>query len=102
MTEYVSPIDALLDENNDDNIVLYDDKDTATEFVQIAVIGLNGKIYPLLQPAQPMEGLGEDEALVFVIDEIDGEECLYIETDEAVIDEVFREYFKLLKDMGIE
>ena len=102
MTEYVSPIDALLDENNDDNIVLYDENDNATEFVQIAIIGLNGKIYPLLQPAQPMEGLGENEALVFVIDELDGEECLFIETDEAVIDEVFEEYYKLLEKMGIE
>lgn len=102
MNEYISPVDALLDENNTDNIVLYDDNDTATEFVQIAVIGLNGKIYPLLHPAQPMEGLEEDAALVFVIDEIDGEECLYIETDEAIIDEVFQEYFKMLQEMGIE
>ena len=100
MRENISPIDALLDENNNDNIVLYDNNDTPTEFIQIAIIGLNGNIYPILKPAQPMEGLGEDEALVFVIADSEGEDCLLVETDDAIIDAVFEEYYKLLDEAG--
>ena len=60
-----SIIDILLDENNDENIVLYDEKNQKNEFEQVAVIPLNGKIYAILKPVNCPEEVGEDEAFVY-------------------------------------
>lgn len=102
MQENVSPVEALLDPDNDDNIILYNEKDEAVEFIQIAIISLNNNLYPILKPAQPMEGVSEDEALVFVISEVDGEEALLLESDDAIIDAVFEDYYRLLREAGID
>ena len=102
MQENVSPVEALLDPDNDENIILYNEKDEAVEFIQIAIISLNNNLYPILKPAQPMEGLSEDEALVFVIAEVDGENALLLESDDAVIDAVFEDYYRLLREAGVD
>lgn len=96
MNENLSPLDALLDENNDDNIVLYNEEEQPVEFVQIAIVVLDGVVYPILKPAAPMEGIAENEALVFTIREIDGEDCLVLEEDDAIIDAVFEDYYRML------
>ena len=49
-----------------------------------------------------MEGMAEDEALVFAITEIDGEDCLMVEQDEAVVDAVFENYYQLLREAGVD
>ena len=38
----------------------------------------------------------------FVIDEIDDEDCLVIVEDDKIIDDVFEEYYKLLKEEGVD
>ena len=96
MKENLSPLDALLDENNADNVVLYNADEQPVEFVQIAIVVLDGEIYPILKPAALMEGIAENEALVFTIREIDGEDCLVLEEDDAIIDAVFEEYYRML------
>ena len=98
-----SPIDMILDEKNDENIVLYDENNNESEFEQIAVIPVNEKTYVLLKPVslEKWEGIGEDEALVFAIEEIDDEDCLILEEDQKVIDEVFDNYYDLLRSNGI-
>ena len=101
MKEFLSPLDALLDEENDDNIVLYTEDDQPQEFEQIAMIVLNGTLYAILKPLA-MEGMAEDEALVFSITEIDGEDCLVVEQDEAIVDAVFENYYQLLRDAGVD
>lgn len=88
-----SIIDILLDENNDENIVLYDEKDQENEFEQVAVIPLNGKIYAILKPVNCLEEVGEDEAVVFCIEEFEGEYVLILEQDDAVGEAVFNEYY---------
>ena len=70
MKEERSPIELLLDENNSDNIKLFDDKNNEVEFEQVAIVPIDEKIYAILKPAQKMEGVGDDEALVFGIEEI--------------------------------
>lgn len=102
MKDMLPPVDALLDENNDDNIVLYNESNKPVEFVQIAIVVLDGTVYPILKPAAPMEGLAEDEALVFTIREIDGEDCLVIEEDDAIIDAVFEDYYRMLREAGVD
>ena len=100
--EFLSPIDMLLDENNTDNIKLYNEENEEVEFEQIALVPIEEKIYAILKPAATMEGVADDEALVFGIEEIDDEDCLVIVEDDTIVDKVFEEYYKMLKAEGID
>ncbi len=100
--EFLSPIDMLLDENNTENIKLYNEENEEIEFEQIALVPIENKTYAILRPVVEMEGIAEDEALVFVIDEIDDEDCLVIVEDDSVVDKVFEEYYKMLKEEGVD
>ena len=44
MADEKSPVELLLDENNNDNIKLYDEKNNCVEFEQIATIPLEERI----------------------------------------------------------
>ena len=46
--------------------------------------------------------MGENEALVFVIEEIDGEDCLIIVEDDEIIDKVFEECYEMLRVEGVD
>ena len=100
--EFLSPIDMLLDENNNENIKLYNEENEEIEFEQIALVPIENKTYAILRPVVEMEGIAEDEALVFVIDEIDDEDCLVIVEDDNIVDKVFEEYYKMLKEEGVD
>ena len=100
--EFLSPIDMLLDENNTENLKLYNEENQEVEFEQIALVPIEDKTYAILKPVETMEGVADDEALVFVIDEIDDEDCLVIVEDDKIIDDVFEEYYKLLKEEGVD
>ena len=100
MEKNMSAIDKLFDENNNDNIVLYNEKGEATEFEQAAIIPLDGKIYAILSLAQPDEDVGDDEGFVFSIDEgARGKKTINLVTNEAVIDKVFNIYESLLDEI---
>ena len=97
-------IDKILSEDNNENIVLYNENKEPVEFEQVAVIPLNHEdgtqsLYVLLHPAEPIPGVGDDEALVFAIDQ--DMDALVLEFDEAVVDKVFEEYYKLLTESGV-
>ena len=47
MSDNMSPIEQLLSEDNTDNIVLYDENGTPTEFVQVAIIPVEDKTYAI-------------------------------------------------------
>ena len=102
MNKEKSPIEMLLDENNEENIVLFDENNKETEFEQVAIIPIEEKVYAILRPIEEMEGLEEDQALVFAVEEIDDEDCLVLEDDEEIIDAVFDSYYDLLREQGIE
>ena len=100
--DFLSPIDMLFDENNTENIKLYNEENQEVEFEQIALVPIDDKTYAILKPAKPMEGVADDEAIVFAIEEIDDEDCLVIVDDDAVVDQVFEEYYKMLKEEGVD
>lgn len=102
MKEEKSQIEMLLDENNTENLKLFDENNRETEFEQVAIIPLDEKIYAILKPVTKIVGVNDDEALVFVIEEVDDEDCLVIVDDESVVDRVFKEYYDLLKAEGIK
>ena len=97
-----SPIEILLDQENNENIKLYDEKNNCVEFEQVAIIPIDEKIYAILRPVAGLDGVGEDEALVFSIEEVDEEDCLVVVDDDTVVDAVFEQYYKLLKEEGVE
>lgn len=99
----VSMVEALLDPNNNDFIRLYDEDDNATVFRQVAVTNINGSIFAILKPEEEFEGLGEDEALVFALEENDeGNVSLLLVTDEETVNAVFEDYYNLLRESGVE
>ena len=53
-------------------------------------------LFAILKPITPMEGVGEDEAIVFAINEED--ETLDVVTDEALATAVFTVYDSLFED----
>lgn len=97
----LNPIDMILDENNTDPIVLYNENDDPVQFEQIALIPLEDDTYVILKPVEAIEGIADDEAIVFQITELDGEDVLVVVEDDAIIDIVFDEYYALLKENGI-
>ena len=97
----MNQIEKILDENNEDNIILFDDDNNPVEFEQVAVIPMDDSVYVILVPVTPMEGVGEDEGVVFVIEEDDeGEALLSLVVEDDVIDAVFNEYDSLLEEYG--
>ena len=90
-------LDILLDEDNEDPITLYDENDKAIKFDQVAIIPMQNKLYAILKPIDEMEGVADDEAIVFFVNEQgDGDATLEVEADEPTAMMVFDEYYKLL------
>ena len=95
----VDPVEMILDENNNDNIILYNDKDEPIEFEQIAVIPIDTNTYVILQPVKPMKGIGEDEAFAFRLPNREyGEQDLQLVEDDNLIDRIFAEYIDMYKE----
>ena len=96
--EYKNPLEMILDPDCEEDIVLYDEDDKETVFGQVAVIPMNDKVYAILSPVTPVEGVAEDEGMVFVIEEVDDEDVLSLVTDEKTVNEVFDLYFELCEE----
>ena len=92
----------LFDEENNENIKLIGDDGVEYEFEQVATIPLeeDGKVYCILHPVIPMDGMAPDEGLVMELSEdIDtGEDPLLVVEDDEVIDKVFAIYEQLCRE----
>ena len=93
-------IEEAVDMQDDDSIItLTSASGEEIDFVEIAGIALRGNSYVILQPVELLEGMGEDEALVFkAYQSRDGEDHFDIELDDEIINEVFEEYYRLLDE----
>lgn len=93
----LNAVEQILDENNTDNVTLYDEDKNPIEFEQVALIPLEktGKLYAILIPVQPMQGVNEGEGVLFVVDEQKMD--VSIERDDAIIDEVLKVYQELIE-----
>lgn len=91
-----NPVAQILDEDNMENVVLYDDKNKPIEFEQVAVIPLEETcaIYAILIPVTPMQGVEEGEGVLFEIDE--DNQDLKIVNDGNIIDKVLEIYQTLI------
>ena len=88
----------MLDEEYEDDIITLTTADgEEVDFVEIAGIAHNGKFYAILQPVELLEGMDDDEALVFeVVRNADGSDGFNVVLDDEIIDAVFEEYNRLL------
>ena len=97
--EIVDILDLLLDEENSEPISLFDENDKEVKFEQVAIIPEGEKIYAILKPIDEMEGVADDEAIVFVVDyDNDGNSFLAVETNEEIAIKVFDKYYQLLDE----
>ncbi len=100
----VDLLDVLLDQENRDPIVLQDEKGRQLTFEQVAIIPFDldektRKLYVVLKPLDKIEGIADDEAVVFVCDQDkDGNTVLKVEENEAVAISVFDKYYDLLEE----
>ncbi len=83
--------------NNDDIITLTANDGEEIDFYEIAGINYRGKFYAILQPVELLDGMSDDEALVFGVTRNGGNDTYHIELDDKIVDGVFKEYNKLLK-----
>lgn len=79
-------------------ITLYADNGEEIDFTEVDdPVLYKGDVYTILKPVEPLDGMEEDEALVFRLkDTEDGEMMLDLVTDDAIIDAVFEEYYRRL------
>lgn len=98
MEKEVSIFDMIFDEDNNENIVLYNEEKKPVDFEQIAYIPLDEKDFVILKPVEVFDGMAEDEALVFEMVEDEDGESFNLVIDEAIIDEVFAEYDRLFEE----
>lgn len=95
--EEIDILDILLDEDNEDPVTLFDESGKEYKFDQVAIIPLEEKLFAILKPIDEIEGVADDEAIVFRIDEKpSGETSLVVEQDEPLAMRVFDEYYKLI------
>ena len=93
------PFDEFEETSDDDIVTLLSADGEEIDFVEIAGIAHKGNFYAILQPVELLDGMDDDEALVFKVTRgKDGEDKFEIELDDAVIDAVFEEYNKLLDE----
>ena len=97
--EKESILDILLDEDNKEPLVLTSEDQRLT-FEQVAVIPFDEKVYAILKPVEQIEGIAEDEAVVFYVDE--EHDSLQVEDNEEKAKAVFDEYYRLLDELEKE
>ena len=104
--EEVKPVDildVLLDQDNKEPIVLMDENGKQITFEQVAVIPYEvrkeKRLYCVLKPLDAIEGIADDEAIVFLVDTDDqGNSVIRVEEDEEVAISVFDKYYDLLEE----
>ena len=91
--------DEIFEEDDEGIVTLLSATGEEVDFVEIAGIAHEGNFYAILQPVELLEGMEEDEALVFKVSRgANGEDHFEIELDEDIIDAVFAEYNRLLDE----
>lgn len=85
--------------SNQGTVSMVTAKGETLEFEDIAGIQYKGKFYAILQPVVLLEGMADDEALVFeVTRNAQGQDQFTLESDDAIVDAVFAEYGRLWRN----
>ena len=89
-----SILDILLDPNDMDPITLVNESGERVSFEQVAIVPYDKKLYCILKPLD-CDGIAEDEAVIFVLEDLDDEPTLRVETDKTICLDVLDAYYSL-------
>lgn len=99
MSKEENSIERLLDLEDDQPITLYDQNDNPIKFEQYALIPFEEKLYAILKPIDKIDGVDDDQGIIFRFDEDEkGEPQLVVINDDKTIDEVFAIYLKMINE----
>ena len=88
-------------EQEKDVITLHTVDGREIDFVEIAGIAYGDNFYVILQPVELLDGMDEDEAIVFkATHHENGDDEFEIETSDDIVDAVLGEYNRLLDEQG--
>lgn len=91
----------LEDEEDCDIITLQDDKGEDVDFYHVATIDYNKEWYIFLQPVEAIEGIAEDEVIIYKLGtDADGEDTFIPIESEEELNAVFNEYLKESEEDG--
>lgn len=76
----------------DDRVTLTTVEGEDIDFDIVGEVALGDEFYALMQPIKPLEGVADDEALVFRIIETDGGDEYELVIDDDILDSVFDAY----------
>ena len=78
-------------------VTLTNSKGENIDFIECAAVSLPHGFYSILKPLNKIEGIGEDEAIVFkvIVDPKENTHSYELIIDEEILQEVFDEYNKL-------
>ena len=84
---------------DDEPIELVTDDGKKLKFYFVGTIEYKGKVYSAFEPAEQIEGMEEDDLVIFEVSGDDEEtaDLLPIE-DDALLDEVFEEFCRVLEE----
>ena len=100
MENRIEEFNEELETADDDIVTLTSPDGEDIDFVEIAGIAHKGKFYAILQPVVLIEGMEEDEALVFEVSRNeDGNDSFSIVLDDDIIDAVFKTYNEILDNV---
>lgn len=87
----------IFDPDNSDVLTCYSYLGAVMHFEQIAVIPYNDEMYCVLKPIENMQGIADNEVIVFRVDELNPTEVyLVVEMDEKTAMGVYEKYLELL------
>jgi hypothetical protein len=83
----------------DDIVELTTDDGKKLKFYFVGTIEYKGKAYSAFEPAEEIEGIEEDDLVIFELsgDDEENADLLPVE-DEALLDEVFEEFCRVLEE----
>ena len=96
--EHTPLLNRLLTDDDVDPIELMGEDGKELKFEQCATIPYEGVLYAVLHPITKIEGIGEDECVIFRYEQRDGEEIFRVEEDEDLAQAVYDVYLELLEE----
>lgn len=93
-------LDILLDENNSEPIVIANDDGDEIMFDQLCVVPLEEELYCVLSPISHIEGVDENEVVIFHVDSNEGKKTVLNQVeDDKILDSVFEIFMQMLEEM---
>ena len=91
-------LNRLLDREDTSPVVVPTSSGREIEYEQCALIPFEGRLYVLLHPITPIEGLEDDLVFIFRYEQTDTDERLTIEEDDAIGEQVYELYEGLFSE----